>query len=207
MFCKNCGKEIADETKFCPECGARQDGESVSSNEKTENITSANSDGFNFHSWIVENGLESYEATLKSQDLDTADVLITLTASDLPNLGIESLGGQKKLLNAIQKLKSFNSTNTYNAAKEQVGTSSEIPSRCPRCGEIWGKDKENSGAGNTLGKAVVGGLLLGPLGAIGGAAFGNKTTVYICRKCGFRKEYKSSIVKNAANGIKGMFTK
>ena len=24
MFCKNCGKEIEDAVKFCPECGAAQ---------------------------------------------------------------------------------------------------------------------------------------------------------------------------------------
>ena len=24
MFCKNCGKEIADGVKFCPECGVTQ---------------------------------------------------------------------------------------------------------------------------------------------------------------------------------------
>ena len=46
---------------------------------------------------------------------------------------------------------------------------SENTKFCPECGEIWGMAKENSGAGNTLGKALVGGLLLGPLGVIGGA--------------------------------------
>lgn len=44
---------------------------------------------------------------------------------------------------------------------------------------------------------------LGPIGAIGGAAFGNKT-VYICTKCGFRKQYKSSLVKGAVTSIKNM---
>lgn len=24
MFCKNCGKELADGVKFCPECGTNQ---------------------------------------------------------------------------------------------------------------------------------------------------------------------------------------
>ena len=84
-------------------------------------------------------------------------------------------------------------------------TKEGIPNRCPKCGEIWGLAKENTGAGNTLGKALIGGLLLGPIGIVGGAAFGNKTTTYICNKCGFKKEYKSSLVKNAASGIKNMF--
>lgn len=71
---------------------------------------------------------------------------------------------------------------------------------------MWGMAKENAGAGNTLGKALIGGLLLGPIGAVGGAAFGNKTTVYICNKCGFKKQYKSSLVKGAVSSIKNMFS-
>ena len=200
MFCKNCGKEINDGVKFCPSCGQNQE-------ETTSAVVSMakTSDDFDFHDWILENGLESYEELLKTQDLDSEDVLVGLTADDLGRLGVESIGGQKKILNAVQKLKGYNGTNTYNASKEQVSDSADIPNRCPRCGEIWGKDKENSGAGNTLGKALVGGLLLGPLGAVGGAAFGNKTSVYLCRKCGFRKEYKTSLVKEATKGIKDMF--
>ena len=26
MFCKNCGKEVSDGTKFCPNCGAQLGG-------------------------------------------------------------------------------------------------------------------------------------------------------------------------------------
>lgn len=31
MFCKNCGKQMENNARFCPECGARQD---VVENEK-----------------------------------------------------------------------------------------------------------------------------------------------------------------------------
>ena len=36
MFCKNCGKEIADGTKFCPQCGAIQENQTnvVASTER-----------------------------------------------------------------------------------------------------------------------------------------------------------------------------
>lgn len=33
MYCKNCGKEIADGTKFCPFCGAAQAAEEVHAQE------------------------------------------------------------------------------------------------------------------------------------------------------------------------------
>ena len=203
MYCNNCGKEISDAAKFCPLCGSPQ---SASQQTKSETesvvIDGENAEVFNFHEWIVQNGLESYEELLKTQDLNTLDVLMTLTESDLEKIGIESIGAKKKIINGIQKLKT--SASTFSATQE-ISEKESIPNRCPNCGNIWGMENETSGAGNTLGKALVGGLLLGPLGVIGGAAFGNKTVTYICKKCGFKKDYKSSIVKTAARGVKNIF--
>lgn len=51
---------------------------------------------FDFHTWIVENNLEAYEEVLKAQDIDTQDMLASLTTNDLSTMGITSLGGQKK---------------------------------------------------------------------------------------------------------------
>ena len=203
MYCSNCGKEISDAAKFCPLCGSPQ---SASQQTKSESesvvIDGENTEVFNFHEWIVQNGLESYEELLKTQDLNTLDVLMTLTESDLEKIGIESTVIKKKIINGIQKLKT--SASTFFATQE-ISEKESIPNRCPNCGNIWGMGNETSGAGNTLGKALVGGLLLGPLGVIGGAAFGNKTVTYICKKCGFKKDYKSSIVKTAARGVKNIF--
>ncbi|MCI6317502.1 MAG: zinc-ribbon domain-containing protein [Spirochaetia bacterium] len=203
MYCSNCGKDISDAAKFCPLCGSPQ---SASQQTKSESesvvIDGENAEVFNFHEWIVQNGLESYEELLKTQDLNTLDVLMTLTESDLEKIGIESIGAKKKIINGIQKLKT--SASTFSATQE-ISEKESIPNRCPNCGNIWGMENETSGAGNTLGKALVGGLLLGPLGVIGGAAFGNKTVTYICKKCGFKKDYKSSIVKTAARGVKNIF--
>ena len=203
MYCNNCGKEISDAAKFCPLCGSPQSArEQNRSDSESIIIDSEKTEVFNFHEWILQNGLESYEELLKKQDLDTLDVLMTLTESDLDKIGIESIGAKKKIINGIQKLKT--TASTYSATSENSDKES-IPNRCPNCGNIWGMENETSGAGNTLGKALVGSLLLGPLGAIGGAAFGNKTITYVCKKCGFKKEYKSSIVKTAAKGVKNIF--
>ena len=203
MYCSNCGKEISDAAKFCPLCGSPQSAsQQIKSESESVVIDGENAEVFNFHEWIVQNGLESYEELLKTQDLNTLDVLMTLTESDLEKIGIESIGAKKKIINGIQKLKT--SASTFSATQE-ISEKESIPNRCPNCGNIWGMENETSGAGNTLGKALVGGLLLGPLGVIGGAAFGNKTVTYICKKCGFKKDYKSSIVKTAARGVKNIF--
>lgn len=203
MYCSNCGKEISDAAKFCPLCGSPQSASQQTKSElESVVIDGENAEVFNFHEWIVQNGLESYEELLKTQDLNTLDVLMTLTESDLEKIGIESIGAKKKIINGIQKLKT--SASTFSATQE-ISEKESIPNRCPNCGNIWGMGNETSGAGNTLGKALVGGLLLGPLGVIGGAAFGNKTVTYICKKCGFKKDYKSSIVKTAARGVKNIF--
>lgn len=36
MFCKNCGKEIEDDAKFCPECGTAQSAAKVAKNKRAD---------------------------------------------------------------------------------------------------------------------------------------------------------------------------
>lgn len=66
---------------------------------------------------------------------------------------------------------------------------SKAPKRCPMCGECsnW-KLVDQSKKGFSVGKAAVGGLLLGPVGLVGGA-LGKKKVCYACAKCGFQHEY------------------
>ncbi len=63
------------------------------------------------------------------------------------------------------------------------------PEKCPMCGEylLWKKVDEQK-KGFSLGKAAVGGFLLGPVGLLGGA-LGKKKVFYCCGKCGFQHEY------------------
>ena len=42
--------------------------------------------------------------------------------------------------------------------------------------------------GFSVGKAALGGLLIGPLGLLGGA-LGKKKVYYVCGKCSFEHEY------------------
>lgn len=59
--------------------------------------------------------------------------------------------------------------------------------KCPKCGSteftVLGSTKNSL----SLGKAVVGGVLLGPVGAAGGAIMGKKGKYdLVCNKCGHR---------------------
>lgn len=65
------------------------------------------------------------------------------------------------------------------------------PTSCPMCGEknMW-KEVDSQNKGFSVGKAAVGGLLLGPVGLIGGA-LGKKTVCFYCGKCGFNHEYRA----------------
>ena len=54
--------------------------------------------------WLRGLGLERYEATFRENDVD-AELLPTLTADDLKDLGVTSLGHRRRLLQAIAKLR------------------------------------------------------------------------------------------------------
>ena len=64
------------------------------------------------------------------------------------------------------------------------------PKSCPACGSSFQWIKvDTSKKGFSVGKAAAGGLLLGPVGLLGGA-LGKKTETYYCGKCGFQHDYK-----------------
>ena len=64
------------------------------------------------------------------------------------------------------------------------------PKSCPVCGSSFQWIKvDTSKKGFSVGKAAAGGLLLGPVGLLGGA-LGKKTETYYCGKCGFQHDYK-----------------
>src|SRR5690349_19963327 len=54
--------------------------------------------------WLKSLGLEQYEAAFHENDVN-ADVLPNLTADDLRDLGITSIGHRRQLLIAIARLK------------------------------------------------------------------------------------------------------
>jgi hypothetical protein len=55
-------------------------------------------------SWLRDLGLERYEATFRENDVD-AELLPNLTADDLRDLGIPSVGHRRRILEAITALR------------------------------------------------------------------------------------------------------
>ena len=55
--------------------------------------------------WLRSLGLERYEAAFRKNDIDDT-VLPNMTAEDLKDLGIETVGHRRKLLDAIASLRS-----------------------------------------------------------------------------------------------------
>ena len=63
------------------------------------------------------------------------------------------------------------------------------PTKCPMCNNsVTWKKVDTSKKGFSVGKAAVGGVLLGPVGLLGGA-LGKKKSTYYCGQCGFSHEY------------------
>lgn len=57
--------------------------------------------------------------------------------------------------------------------------------KCPKCGGLNFETAASSKKSLSLGKGIVGGVLLGPIGAVGGAMLGKKgKTTFVCHDCG-----------------------
>src|SRR3954468_6259943 len=75
--------------------------------------------------WLRALGLQRYEAAFRANDVNV-EVLPTLTADDLKELGITSIGHRRRILGAIAKLLQDDST-SLPAAKPSDDRSASIP--------------------------------------------------------------------------------
>lgn len=63
--------------------------------------------------------------------------------------------------------------------------------KCPKCKSANFMLLEDQKKAMSLGKGIVGGVLLGPIGAVGGAIIGKKGKFdLVCQDCGHRWEQK-----------------
>ena len=73
-------------------------------------------------SWLRTLGLEQYEAAFRDNDVDAA-LLPSLTADDLRDLGVGSVGHRRRLLSAIAELgEQRTSASAEAAAPPEPGT-------------------------------------------------------------------------------------
>jgi len=77
--------------------------------------------------WLRGLGLEQYAPAFRDNDVD-AEVLLRLTADDLRELGVTSIGHRRRLLDAIAAL-------TEGAPRPAVMTAAPLPSPPPHAGE------------------------------------------------------------------------
>jgi hypothetical protein len=68
--------------------------------------------------WLRSLGLAKYEAVFRENDIDET-VLSDLTAEDLKELGVASLGHRRKLLDAIAALRNDRSAHCRRARSQQ----------------------------------------------------------------------------------------
>jgi SAM domain (Sterile alpha motif) len=81
--------------------------------------------------WLRSLGLGKYEAAFRENDID-ATVLPNLTAEDLKELGIASLGHRRKLLDAIAALRNDGSApGPSSDLKTPLGTQALLPKTAP----------------------------------------------------------------------------
>lgn len=156
MFCKNCGKEISNDSKFCQFCGTPMD-----ASVATEQIA-------------VSDNIDLAEIFAEFQPWDNHRTMVDVTK------GIKSIRGcSVKESMAIYKNALADTTLIQEAKKLRAEWDSD-KTTCPKChGHHVHIDKKGYG----LKKGVIGAILLGPVGLIAGKHKSNQLR-YTCLDCG-----------------------
>lgn len=166
MYCNNCGKEASG--KFCANCGAPLDGKvlSVESEKASKDfIAEINGESVNI-SEMVRTNQERREKTA-NPTMDAIKAASPVNKQLRDKYGISASQARRVIGEYIQL--------TFPQDPVDNGVA-----RCPRCHSTSIQPMKK---GFGLGKAVVGGALLGPVGLLAGGIGKNKVEMY-CMKCG-----------------------
>lgn len=167
MFCSNCGREIADGSRFCSACGAPQTSEVQEFTPKLRVIRELNGIKFDALKLAMDTGFLNHTFT----STDTQLALKKLTGASAWKISrmISDLKRDDELKEAVKKRKA-----EIADAKQAEGM------RCPNC---QSKNIEIHQKGFSAGKALVGGLLTGGIGLVAGF-HGRKQLIAHCLNCG-----------------------
>jgi class 3 adenylate cyclase/predicted ATPase len=87
----------------------------------------------NVADWLRTLGLGQYEAAFHENAV-TADLIPALTAEDLKDLGIIAVGHRRRLLEAIEKLRSDGIAENPSTLKPNAGSANDLPDESPQPG-------------------------------------------------------------------------
>ena len=169
MYCKNCGKQIDDDAKFCPECGG-----AVASR-------STDADVSNFDQWIdVQENIEMRVGGNKIEAVKQVKELTGLSLSEAKDL----VDKQGNVLSKPITVKNTPwPTSKPQSKRERIKENKQNGvACCPKCGSTsLSANKKGFG----IGKAVVGAALTGGIGLVAGN-IGAKKVWVTCLNCGHR---------------------
>lgn len=164
MFCKFCGKQIDDDSIFCPVCGGNLGNNTLTVANDFNPIVTINDTEINIVSFCTDTNLFD-----KHTSAIAAKRLKEMTQCDL-----------KEAVNYISEWQQ--DTQLMQLAQQEAekrAQSLESTLHCPKCNStnIY-IDKQ----GFKLSKSIIGGILLGPIGLLGGAYKKNKLR-FTCLSC------------------------
>ena len=81
--------------------------------------------------WLRGLGLQQYVTAFRENDVE-AEVLLRLTAEDLKDIGVSSVGHRRKLLEAIAELRERSSPTSDEGVKEPHKSRNSRRQPCPR---------------------------------------------------------------------------
>lgn len=178
MFCMNCGKELPDGAKFCMHCGATLDRSS-----QAQPVTPATPVVESIPNFPMElNGVTYNVVELCDRiELLKIDGMFSRANSCHKLSDITGIGNSKSTELVIEWEHNDDLKNMVRKYQGMQTPADDIP-RCPKCNSTHIEIDKKGFSG---GKAIVGGLLTGPVGLAAGF-MGKNDRIGTCLKCGHK---------------------
>lgn len=185
MFCENCGQELNEGAKFCSNCGTPIGDNNAVQVQQVQQVAypyygkEINGVTVNAAEIAIKTGLFDYTNSNEKAEAtkNTIELIKTLTGAGMmkATFNASMLENDKELKGIVV---AFKSGVPSPQPITVVNDADEL--RCPKCGSVHIEIDKKGFSG---GKAIVGGLLAGPIGIAAGFMGKNKRK-RVCLKCG-----------------------